>query len=63
MTALKIILIYLAKKYAAEFFFNHVIEALEVASKNTKTVIDDDAVAKIKVEKDFIISVINGRVK
>lgn len=57
---LKTILIRLALKYGAELLFNILIEALKKASKSTDTTIDDDVVAVIEKEKEFIVKTING---
>ena len=57
---LKTILIRLALKYGAELLFKILIEALKKASKSTDTTIDDDVVAVIEKEKEFIVKTING---
>lgn len=60
---LKTIAINFAMKYAAELVVKHVIEAAEKAAAKTSTKIDDDVVAKLKADQQFIIATINGSIK
>jgi hypothetical protein len=57
---IKVILVRMATKYAADLVVTHTIKALEKAAANTSTTIDDDLVAKFKDEKDFIVKTINS---
>lgn len=48
---------YLLKRYAAEVVFDVVMEAADKAATSTKfTQIDDEVVAKIKADKEAILS-------
>lgn len=60
LSIVKMILVRMATKYAAELVVNHTIKALEKAAANTETTIDDELVAKFKAEKDFIVQTINS---
>lgn len=63
LNILKTIAINFAMKYAAELVVKHVIAAAEKAAAKTSTEIDDDVVAKLKADQDFIIKTINGSFK
>lgn len=60
LSVIKMIMVRMATKYAAELVVNHTIKALEKAAANTSTTIDDDLVEKFKAEKDFIVKTINS---
>ncbi|MAD75149.1 MULTISPECIES: hypothetical protein [unclassified Arsukibacterium] len=53
--------IHFATKYAAELLVKAAIEAMEKAAKRTSTVIDDEIVAKVKADRDTIISIVRGK--
>lgn len=54
--ALKGLGLYLIKKYAASLAFDAIMEASEKAAKQTNTQVDDDIVAKVKADKEAILS-------
>lgn len=60
---LKTIAVNFAVKYAAELLVKHMIAAAEKAAAKTSTLIDDDVVAKLKADQDFIIKTINGSIR
>lgn len=62
ISLVKMIFVRLATKYAAELVMKHTIIALEKAAANSETTIDDDIVAAVKKEQEFIVGAINGKV-
>ena len=60
LNLLKVIMVRMATKYAADLVVTHTIKALEKAAVSTATTIDDELVAKFKAEKDFIVNTINS---
>ena len=60
LNVLKVILIRLATKHAAELLVDATIAAMKKGAEATHTDIDDNVVAVIEKEKDFIIKTING---
>lgn len=60
LNLLKVIMVRMATKYAADLVVTQTIKALEKAAANTSTTIDDELVEKFKAEKDFIVHTINS---
>lgn len=56
------VVIHLATKYAAELVVKHTISALKKAAADTASTIDDDVVAAIEKEQQYIVSSINGKI-
>lgn len=55
-TIVKSLAIYLAKKYAASFIFDMLMEAAAKAAKKSSTQIDDELVESMKKDKQEILS-------
>ncbi len=62
ISLVKGIIVHLATKYAAELVMKHTINALEKAAADSKNTIDDDIVAAVKKEQQFIVNAINGKI-
>ena len=52
--------LYFAKRYAAELIYDASVDMLDKLAKKTDTKIDDDAVSKLKQDRDHALKIIKG---
>lgn len=61
LKSLKVLLLRLATKYAAELLVKHLLVKLEELASRTDNTIDDDLVAVLKKEQVMVIGALNGK--